>query len=514
MKSLNNQVRRVALAGLALGLSAAALGFTFILNDGTGLPIKWPSTPTRTIPIRIMLGDATNLSDGSSFNTSARTAAETWNGVIGSVQIQSTLATGSPGADNNVSELGFGSTIYGQAFEPNVLAVTLGSRVGNERVESDIIFNSSVTWDSYRGPKGSRTATDIQRVAIHELGHLLGLDHPDEANPPQFVSAIMRSTVGNVDTVTADDIEGAQSLYGPPGVPANDNFASATVINLNGSPSVSIKGYNTNATKEPLDPRQGDNPGGRSVWWLWTAPSNGNVTLDTGKTTGTGPNQRTTVAGGNSSYFDTTLGVYTGTSLAGLTKVTENDDINSGVAQVSRVTFAATAGTAYRIAVDGYNSIESLPTDITGADNGGITLNLAFDGSLGTAPAITTQPVSVTVTAGSSVSFSVAASGSAPLSYQWALNNTPIAGATNSSFSIASAASANAGTYTVTVSNAAGSVTSNGATLTVNAAPTPTPPSSGGGGGGGGGGGAPSAWFCALLTGLGLIRLRASRRRR
>ncbi len=92
-----------------------------------------------------------------------------------------------------------------------------------------------------------------------------------------------------------------------------------------------------------------------------------------------------------------------------------------------------------------------------------------------TTPSITTQPASQTVTAGSSVTFSVVASGTAPLSYQWKLGGSNISGATAASYTIASVQSANAGSYTVTVTNSAGSVTSNAAILTVNA--TATPPS-------------------------------------
>jgi pectate lyase len=88
-----------------------------------------------------------------------------------------------------------------------------------------------------------------------------------------------------------------------------------------------------------------------------------------------------------------------------------------------------------------------------------------------TAPTITTQPASQTVSAGSSVTFSVVASGTAPLSYQWKFNSANISGATSSSYTIASAQTNNAGSYTVTVTNVAGSVTSAAATLTVNSSP-------------------------------------------
>ncbi len=90
------------------------------------------------------------------------------------------------------------------------------------------------------------------------------------------------------------------------------------------------------------------------------------------------------------------------------------------------------------------------------------------------APTITTQPASQTVTAGQTASFSVAATGTAPLSYQWNKNATVISGATSSSYATpATTSSDNGALFTVLISNAAGSVTSSAATLTVTAAPVP-----------------------------------------
>jgi uncharacterized protein (TIGR02145 family) len=88
------------------------------------------------------------------------------------------------------------------------------------------------------------------------------------------------------------------------------------------------------------------------------------------------------------------------------------------------------------------------------------------------APSITTQPQPQNVTAGQSVTFSVIATGTAPLTYQWLLNGTAISGATSSSYTIPNVQAANAGTYAVTVSNGTlPNATSNGALLTVSAAP-------------------------------------------
>jgi hypothetical protein len=85
-------------------------------------------------------------------------------------------------------------------------------------------------------------------------------------------------------------------------------------------------------------------------------------------------------------------------------------------------------------------------------------------------PAITAQPTSKTVLAGQTATFSVTATGSGTLTYQWNLNATPISGATSASYTTPATTTSNSGSqFTVTVSNAAGSVTSSGATLTVTA---------------------------------------------
>jgi hypothetical protein len=88
------------------------------------------------------------------------------------------------------------------------------------------------------------------------------------------------------------------------------------------------------------------------------------------------------------------------------------------------------------------------------------------------APSITAQPISQTAMAGQTATFNVAATGNAPLNYQWMKNTVPIKSATSSIYTTpAITASDNGVQFTVVVSNATGSVTSNVATLTVNASP-------------------------------------------
>lgn len=117
--------------------------------------------------------------------------------------------------------------------------------------------------------------------------------------------------------------------------PGNDAFAAA--IGLSGSNGTAF-GHNALATKEAGEPDHAANAGGKSVWWQWTAPASGQLSLDT-----------------SGSGFDTLLGIYTGTAVNALALGAENDDGGSGGA--SSLLLQVQAGTQYRIAVDGKNGL-------------------------------------------------------------------------------------------------------------------------------------------------------------
>src|SRR6202521_2263944 len=89
------------------------------------------------------------------------------------------------------------------------------------------------------------------------------------------------------------------------------------------------------------------------------------------------------------------------------------------------------------------------------------------------APSITSQPANQTVTAGQTATFSVTATGTATLAYQWKKNGVAISGANSAVYTTPATTNADNGMqFTVTITNSAGSVTSNAATLTVNVPPT------------------------------------------
>ena len=124
----------------------------------------------------------------------------------------------------------------------------------------------------------------------------------------------------------------ASALPPPTGGPANDHFANARLLS---GASGTLTGDTTAATRESGEPLIVGNAGGRSLWYSWTANATRTVTIDT-----------------VGSAFDTTLAVYTGSSLTGLTRRAQDDD--SGGNRTSLLRFSATYGVTYRIQVDGF----------------------------------------------------------------------------------------------------------------------------------------------------------------
>jgi sugar lactone lactonase YvrE len=388
---INRYVKLLAGGTVALALASLTAGYVLITEGGYVFP--WPGG---TISMQIKMSTSPAYSDGTSQASAVQAAMQAWNQYLGAAQFApQVVPAGGFTLGNVVSEVVMASSLNGDAFGTGVLAVTFDSidvlRFGALQ-ESDLIFNANYPWDSYRGAlhhSGGLLVPDIQRVAIHELGHVLGLDHPDVAG--QSVVAIMNSAISNLDTLQADDVAGAQFLYGAPGlVPVNDSFSNAVTIELSNN-TAQLTGSNIGATKETGEPNHASQPGGHSVWWKWTAPTTAAVTISTDGTN-----------------FDTVLGVYTGSTVSSLTAIAFNDDAPSRTTLTSLVTFDATGGTTYYIAVDGWAGYF-----------GQIRLNVTFTGNPGGPPSVYLRPANRVVGVGQTVQFSVRAVGTEPLAYKW-----------------------------------------------------------------------------------------------
>ncbi|HKX82763.1 MAG TPA: VCBS repeat-containing protein [Pyrinomonadaceae bacterium] len=119
----------------------------------------------------------------------------------------------------------------------------------------------------------------------------------------------------------------------------NDNFVDATQINYPISSYPGLTQCTVGATAEAGEPTHNGNGGAASVWYRFTTSVPRSITVST--------------VGSN---FDTVLAVYTGTSVGALTEVVSNDDFGPSGTRSSRVTFMASAGVVYRVALTGFNA--------------------------------------------------------------------------------------------------------------------------------------------------------------
>ncbi|MDB6025107.1 MAG: hypothetical protein JWM68_1330 [Verrucomicrobiales bacterium] len=134
--------------------------------------------------------------------------------------------------------------------------------------------------------------------------------------------------------------------------------------------------------------------------------------------------------------------------------------IATGTTATLTITNAQTAdGGSYHVVID--NGIDTMTSS-------NATLTILY------LPVLTTAPQSQTAIAGTPVSFTVAASGTSPFTYQWKKNGSNISTATNTIYSISTVTTNDAATYTVAVTNSAGGVVSTNAVLTVIVPPTLT----------------------------------------
>jgi uncharacterized repeat protein (TIGR03803 family) len=173
---------------------------------------------------------------------------------------------------------------------------------------------------------------------------------------------------------------------------------------------------------EPGEPAICGQIGGAPAWYAYVAPTNGAMSVNT-----------------SGSRFNTMLAVYNGSaaSFATLNNLGCGYAANAGQSQPQVFVSGATKGETFYVQVDGYHGA-----------SGVVDLNINFG-----QPVTTARPTDQFVALGSAAVLSVAASGSAPISYQWQVHGTNIPGATNATLLFPSVSVSDLGSYTVTVTN-------------------------------------------------------------
>ena len=152
---------------------------------------------------------------GNSWNSAVVDAIKTWNDrtVFNFTVVEETR---DPCAHDGYSSIGFTKDLCGSEFGANTLGVAFRrfelQELGPPNIiEGDIIINAAESYDIFDGPLLRfgipDMGVDFKRIVLHELGHVIGLDHEET------VPAIMAPTLGDVFELQEDDIAGVKALY-------------------------------------------------------------------------------------------------------------------------------------------------------------------------------------------------------------------------------------------------------------------------------------------------------------
>src|SRR6266550_3526378 len=310
---------------------------------------------------------------------------------------------------------------------------------------------------------GKRTAASVSRIssafqhgavfsvlmfAALVLGGCAGLVSGTTSNPPS-PSILVISNVQTTSTTTST----SQIVW-------TTNVAADSVVNYGTTTSY---GYSTPLNSAMVTNHQltlSSLAGGTTYYYeVASADSKGNHEKSGGhsfKTLGFSISGVITPAAGGSGATLTLTGTANATTTAD---------------SLGNYTFAGLPNGTYAITPNHAGSTftpSSQSTTVNGANVTGVNFT---DTPASAAPTITTQPVNQAVTAGQTATFTVVATGTAPLSYQWQKNGANIAGAISASYTTAATTTSDSGAkFDVVVSNPAGTVTSATVTLTVSAA--------------------------------------------
>ncbi|PPD36580.1 MAG: hypothetical protein CTY18_04215 [Methylomonas sp.] len=355
-------------SGVVAGIARGARLAVFDIFDGSSAfssvtisGINWAIANQSTFNIKainLSVGDASqNATQCSGGNNPFRAPiAAAYNAGIFTV-----IAAGNSGFSNGLANPACTplAVSVGAVYDSNVGSISFGvcsdTVTAADRVTC---FSNSASYLSLLAPGAIITAasssfTGTSQAAPHVSAAIAILQgaRPSETLP----STLSRLTTNGVSVLDSRNNLSFPRLniFAALGS-VNDNFVDSQAI-INGVTNQTVTTFgavtsNQFSSKQSGEPNHAGNVGGKSVWFQWTAPGDGLVTIDT-----------------HGSSFNTLLAVYTGSDVAALTAVAANDDDGSANG-TSGLNFVVAAGTVYRIAVDGF-----------GGASGQVSLNIQFN---------------------------------------------------------------------------------------------------------------------------------------